>query len=75
MMQYNTVKHDPNKKFTIDARQGTPYPFHEMEQVHVCSDDTMSDGAQFKMHNFYKYRKKVKRVRCNPTMGGVDTTE
>ena len=30
MMQYNSYKHDPDKKFDRDSRQGAPYQHYDL---------------------------------------------
>ena len=76
MMRYNSQKHNPDKKFRMDSRQGTPYPYHEMESNIVSSCEENKLTSQFKAHNFDKFgRTTKKRFKCNPSIGGIHNSE
>ena len=62
MMQYNSYKHDLDKKFDMDSRQGSPYPHYELESRWTVPQPAQSDEIQFKKHRFDMYCKKYKET-------------
>ena len=46
----------------MDCRQGTPYPYHEMESNIVSSCEEKRLTFQFKAHNFDKFPRTTKNV-------------
>ena len=46
MMQYNSYKHDPEKKFCMDSRQGAPYPHYDFEARVTIPQPAQSDDIQ-----------------------------
>ena len=79
MMQYKSYKQDPDKIFQMDSRQGTPYPYHEMERAFSSSSSSSSDDStfvQFKPYNFDKFCKYGKKcVKCSLLIGGIFNSE
>ena len=76
MMQYNSYKHDPEKKFCMDSRQGTPYPHYDLEARVTIPQPAQSDDIQFKSHSFDMFCKTTKTCfKVNLTVRGVHSTE
>ena len=63
MMEYNWHKHNPDKIFKMDGRQGAPYHYYNMDKINSSSSDEESDSQQFKSHNFDKYKKKTAKEK------------
>ena len=62
MMQYNSYKHDPGKKFHMDSRQCAPYPHYDLESRVTSPESLQSDDIQFKSHRFDMYQKTTKNT-------------
>ena len=61
MMQYNSYKHDPDKKFHMDSRKGAPYPQYDLEKKMTIPEPSHFDDIQFKSHRFDMYHKTTKK--------------
>ena len=76
MMQYNSYKHDPDKKFHMDSRQAAPYPHYDLERKMSIPEPSQCDDIQFKSHRFDMYCQTMKkRFKVNPTVGGIQNTK
>ena len=48
IMQFNSYKYDPEKKFCIDSRQGAPYLHYDLENRVTIPQHAQCDDIQFK---------------------------
>ena len=76
MMMYNTMKHNPDKKFAMDVHQGVPYPGYELEPRSSSFSSSTSDNVQFKAHKFdLNSQCGKKHFKCNPSLGDIHSNE